>query len=186
MNQPRILDIAIYYGSNGGGTENVARKLAVLLQTLSGHQIGLFNIADHDVSALLKHDVLLLGCSTWYVGDLQDDWERRFTAFQALDLSGRWVALFGTGDQYGYPDTFQDALGILGAAARQGGAQLTGWWPTDGYDFDEANSQGVEDGRFFGLALDEDNQYKLTEARLSAWAAQLIQEWSLTQPARQD
>lgn len=172
-------DIAIYYGSNGGSTEDVSRRLAALLHRLSGHEIGLHNISEHDVSALLRHDILLLGCSTWYVGDLQDDWESRFTAFQTLDLRGKRVALFGTGDQYGYPDTFQDALGILGAAARQGGAQLTGWWPTDGYEFEEASSQGVEDGRFFGLALDEDNQYKQTEARLNAWAAGLVQEWGL-------
>ncbi|MGY2896353.1 flavodoxin [Deinococcus sp. UYEF24] len=186
MTHPLSPNIGLYYGSSGGSTEEMARKLAALLHRLSGLPVTVNNIADHDASALLEHDILLLGCSTWYVGDLQDDWESRFTAFQTLDLSGKRVALFGTGDQYGYPDTFQDALGILGEAARRQGAILTGWWPTTGYDFEEASSRGVEDGRFFGLALDEDNQYKQTEARLNAWAAQLMQEWGLAQAAAQE
>ena len=36
---------------------------------------------------------------------------------------------------------------------------------------------GVVDGKFCGLALDEDNQEELTDVRISEWTADLKREW---------
>jgi flavodoxin I len=39
------------------------------------------------------------------------------------------------------------------------------------YEFDA--SQGVEDGEWMGLALDEDGQSEMTEERISGWVDQI-------------
>ncbi|RMF69726.1 MAG: flavodoxin FldA, partial [Cyanobacteria bacterium J069] len=51
------------------------------------------------------------------------------------------------------------------------------YWPTDGYDFNE--SKAVRDGKFVGLAIDEDNQSDLTTERIQSWVAQLKREFDL-------
>jgi flavodoxin I len=66
-----------------------------------------------------------------------------------LDLSGRQVALFGLGDEGGYPDTYQDAIGIIGEKARERGATLVGFWPTAGYDY-LAHAGGISVGLSYG------------------------------------
>nr|MBA3924398.1 flavodoxin FldA [Nostocaceae cyanobacterium] len=40
-------------------------------------------------------------------------------------------------------------------------------------------SKAVRDGKFVGLALDEDNQSELTAERIKAWAAQLKGEFGV-------
>jgi len=81
-------------------------------------------------------------------------------------------AFLGLGDQYGYPDTFCDALGILGRKFVERGAQLVGFTSTEGYDF--SDSLGVEEGMFMGLALDEDNESERTGERITDWVWQLV------------
>ncbi|MEO1404790.1 MAG: hypothetical protein AAFV72_26600, partial [Cyanobacteria bacterium J06635_1] len=48
------------------------------------------------------------------------------------------------------------------------------YWPTDGYDFNE--SLAIRNGKFCGLALDEDNESDKTETRIQTWATQVKQE----------
>ena len=43
--------------------------------------------------------------------------------------------------------------------------------PDVGYTYDD--STAVEDGVWFGLPLDEDNEYDMTEERLEKWVEQL-------------
>ena len=86
--------------------------------------------------------------------------------------------MFGAGDQEGYANSFQDALGILGRELRARGAKIVGQWATDGYTFSE--SQDLDDnGKFFALALDYDNQDKLTNPRIETWVQQIIAEMKL-------
>jgi Flavodoxin. len=68
-------------------------------------------------------------------------------------------------------------MATLATRARERGAELVGLWPVDGYEFDE--SPAVEDGRFVGLALDNANQYELTEDRIKTWVRQLTREFGL-------
>ena len=51
-----------------------------------------------------------------------------------------------------------------------------GFWPAAGYDF-IASKALTEDGElFYGLALDDENQYDLTDDRLNDWVSQILQE----------
>jgi flavodoxin I len=171
------VSIALFYGSSGGVTAEAAERIADALREQAGLELPLFDVATEPLTTMLSFSQLILGCPTWYVGDLQDDWDTHFAELNALDLTGKQVALFGTGDQVCYSDTFGDALGILGSKCLERGAQIVGWWPTEGYIFKA--SRGVRDGLFYGLALDEDNQYRLSNARIQRWAGQLVLEFGL-------
>ncbi|NTW02673.1 MAG: flavodoxin [Oscillochloris sp.] len=171
--------IAVVYGSSTENTKEVAQTITTALRQRVSLQVDLIDVATikKDLTSLLNYQVLLLGCPTWNIGELQDDWYDAFPLLDTLDLSDTFVALFGCGDQHNFPDNFQDAIGILGIKARERGATLIGRWPTDGYDFDE--SQAVEEGVFIGLALDEDNQSDLTPSRIQSWVEQLVCELQL-------
>lgn len=54
---------------------------------------------------------------------------------------------------------------------KNAGANLVGEVSTDGYTFE--SSDAVIDGKFVGLALDNDNQEDQTEARIDAWVEQI-------------
>lgn len=167
-------DIAIVFGSTYGRTEDAAERVAAELQRLLGTRPELVEVGAAGVVALERHDVLILGCSTWNGGELQADWDLRLPELLALDLSGKLVALFGAGDALAYPDTFQDAIGMLAEACEARGAKLIGAWPTEGYDFDA--SRALRGGAFVGLALDYDNQEHLNGERITRWCESLADE----------
>ena len=150
--------IGLFFGSTDGHTAAAAARL----------------------KEMLEFPCLILGAPTWNHGQLQRDWERVIDEFAGLDLSGKRAAVFGLGDQVGYPNTFADALFFVADQLREAGAQLVGGWPVAGYDF--RASWAVEDGQFLGLVLDEDNQPALTEERLDAWSRQIMREFDLIAP----
>lgn len=160
--------IAIIYGSSTENTKSVAEKIA---EQLSDFNPSLIDVADASENDFTENDVLILGTSTWGIGELQDDWEGFFATFEGLDLSGKTVALFGLGDCEGYPDSFVSAMGILYDAAKAQGATIVGQVDTADYEFDD--SEAVKDDKFVGLALDEDNESDKTDERVENWVAAL-------------
>ena len=62
----------------------------------------------------------------------------------------------------------------LYTAFLQSGAKLIGKVSTEGYTYDDSKS--VIDGKFCGLAIDEDNESELTDQRLQAWVQQISSE----------
>jgi flavodoxin I len=176
-----MANVVILYGSTYGNTAEAAETIAQTLFDGYNVDISMENVDDADLSGLEDFDLMLLGCSTWHDGKLQDSWEYKFDELDKLNLNGKRVALFGAGDQRGYDETFQDALGILGRKLRERGAQLVGFTGTAGYDF--TNSAGVENGQFMGLALDFDNQPELNASRIQAWVKQIATEFQLNRKA---
>ena len=169
--------IGLFYGSTDGNTARVARLIQAAFAQRGGAVVELFDIADYYLAEMLAFDRLILGVPTWNVGQLQADWEAVLDEFDELDLAGRHIALFGLGDQRGYPDTFVDALFFVADKVQSRGAQLSGRWPTDGYTF--RSSWATVDDHFVGLVLDEHNQPELTGPRVEAWVQQLRSEWAI-------
>jgi len=159
----------IIYGSTTGTTEGVAQNLG---SALPGSEV----LAAGDASAevLQGCDLLILGASTWGMGDLQDDMAVFLSKFSEQDVSIPAGAVFGLGDQFSYADTFVDGIADMANALKNKGIKLVGSWPIDGYDFTE--SRAVIDGKFAGLALDQDNESDKTRDRLLAWVKQLNTE----------
>lgn len=169
--------IGLFYGSTTCYTEMAAEKIQ---QALGENLVDLHNIKDVSLSKALNYDLLIFGISTWDFGELQEDWESSWADIEQLDLSNRTAALFGLGDQVGYADWFQDALGMLHDALLAQGCQIIGYWPNEDYDFNE--SKGLdESGEFFvGLSLDDENQFEKTDERIQQWTEQIINELSLS------
>lgn len=158
----------IIFGSTTGCTAEVANRIARALHPLCRAPVS---IRYGRVDAMLACDALILGIPTWGIGDLQDDWERARNRLSCTDFHGKVVALFGLGDQLGFPDHFLDGMGVLYELLRDRGARFVGPWPIDGYDFQQ--SRAVVDGRFVGLALDENCQGHLTDERIRRWTDQI-------------
>ncbi len=167
--------IGLYFGTQTGKTEYVAE---IIQKEFGGDEVvTLYNIADVDTSDLTEHDCIIVGCPTWNIGELQSDWDGVYQELDDIDFSGKKVAYFGTGDQIGYADNFQDAIGILEEKISAQGGTTVGYWSKDGYDFNE--SKAIRDGKFVGLALDEDNQSDMTDSRIQQWVTQLKTEFGV-------
>lgn len=168
--------IGIFYGSTTCYTEMAGEKIQQQLQSLLHKSIDFHDIKDVSLSKTQEYDILLFGISTWDFGELQEDWESTWDDIAGLNLHGKIVALFGLGDQLGYADWFQDALGMLHDELIVLGCDIIGYWPNEGYDFIE--SKGLtEDKQFFvGLSLDDENQYDLSDERINQWCQQLTEQ----------
>ncbi|TKX28143.1 flavodoxin [Campylobacter sp. MIT 12-5580] len=163
------MSVAVVYGSAMGNTEGAANLIAEKLGISD-----VLNIADVDADKLNSYDKLICGTSTWGSGDLQDDWDA--FDFSGLKLSGKTVAIFGMGDSESYSDTYCGAMGKLAEKLKEAGATLVGAVSTDGYSFEA--SEAVVDGKFVGLALDNDNHEDQTESRIDAWVAAIKPSFS--------
>lgn len=164
------MQIGLFYASSTGNTESVAEMIAAKMEGFA--HVKLFNIAEGDIEKMNDFNPLILGISTWGEGELQDDWDDAMGTLDSFDLSGKTVALFGLGDQEGYGDNFLDAMGILHEKVVSLGAKTVGYTKADDFDFD-ASKALLDNGLFCGLALDEDNESNLSEARIDAWLADL-------------
>jgi flavodoxin II len=89
------------------------------------------------------------------------------------------VAIFGLGDQVGYPQWFQDALGYLWAKVVNLGARPIGLWPNKGYEFEQSKALTEDEKFFLGLALDDENQFNLTDQYIDQWCQQILLEFGL-------
>lgn len=167
-------NIGLFYGSTTGKTEYVAEMLQ---KEFAQDVVTLHNIAEAEDSDFEDYQCLIIACPTWNIGELQSDWDDYFPELDDIDFSGKKLAYFGTGDQVGYNDNFMDALGILEEKISERGGTTVGYWSIDGYEFNE--SRALRDGKFVGLALDEDNQSDLTEKRIKAWVTQLKKEFGV-------
>lgn len=171
---PTVDDIlqsgAVYFGSSLGRVEEAAKLVAAALGIFK-----LVDLYDSSLQGVTDHRFVILAMSTWYDGILQDDWREHEHELSKFDWSGTAVAMLCLGDQYGYPRTFADALGIVWDAIKPKGATLIGRWDPKrdpaGYDF--RTSRGLSEGRFLGLVLDEDNQSHATDQRIALWCEQL-------------
>lgn len=157
---------AIIYGSSVGNTRFVAEKVHAVFP-----DADLIAAETADIEKLKDYQFLIMGTSTWGVGQIQDDFETFVERFLQLDLSGKTIALFGLGDQQTYPDTFCDGMGKLYELLEEKNPEFIGQWPADDYDFSE--SKAYRDGMFVGLPLDEDNEPDLTDGRICIWSEDL-------------
>ena len=159
------MSVTIIYGSDGGCTRNIARNIAA---KTDGKAI---DIAEAEPADMENCSLLILGCPTYAEGELQIDWIDHLNKLERAHLTDKRVAIFGTGDQVSFPDSFVDAIGILHDIVARKGAEVVGYTETAGYEF--TRSAASRDGKFVGLAIDEDNQSGETEARVTAWLEQL-------------
>ncbi len=158
-----MANIGLFYATDTGNT----RKVAKMIKRLFDGEVDLFNVKKATAEDLQRYDALILGTPTLGDGELPETLEEFLPVLESVDFSTKTVALFGLGDQAGYPDEFVDALGILYRKLKKLGAAPIGSWPVDEYDF--VKSKAVVEDEFVGLVIDQDNQAELTEERIEEW-----------------
>ena len=164
--------IKLIYGSDTGNTELVIEDLIKLIDNTEVTTVADLIPEDWD------YDKFILGIPTWYDGELQSDWEVYFDKFKTIDFTNKTVAIFGLGDQLGYDEWFCDGIGILGEVVIQNGGKVIGFTKKDEtYDFETTPKSIINDDRFWGLCLDEDNQPDLTQERLQKWVGDIKKEF---------
>ncbi|WP_372754623.1 flavodoxin [Labilibaculum sp.] len=165
--------IGLFYSFNTNKTAKNAEKIKKAFGT--SVDIDSVNVEEVDEEIFLAYDNMILGVPTWFDGELPNYWDEFMPAIEDLKLKGKTVALFGLGDQVGYPENFVDAIGLLAIALEERGAKVIGLTSPDGYNFEK--SRALRDGKFLGLALDIENQAGLSTERIEAWVEQLKKEF---------
>merc|ERR1712186_52109 len=124
---------------------------------------------------LAEYDGLIVGCPTWNTGADEyrsgTAWDDVIDEIKGLDLAGKPVAVFGSGDSAGYGDNFCDGIEELHSTFAAAGAKMLGYVSSEGYQHSESKSEA--DGKFLGLPLDQDNEDDQPEGRVKAWVGQI-------------
>lgn len=168
--------IGLFYGSSTCYTEMAAEKIRT---ALGEDRVDIYNIAEVPAVTAEFYQYLLFGIPTWDYGELQEDWEEIWDELDEVDFSDRKIAIFGLGDQIGYPEWFLDAMGYLHSKLVHRGAIACGYWPTQGYQFEASKALTADQSHFVGLALDEENEFELSEQRIERWCQQVLLEFDL-------
>ncbi len=159
----------IIYGSTTGNAKSTALAIGRGFKESKVVDVSEFNFDE-----LENYDLLIFGTSTAGFGDLQDEWEDNINKLDNIDLSKKNIAIFGTGDQLGYPDSFAGSLSYIYEKVLSKGARVIGKTSTEGYNF--KYSASVIDDKFVGLVIDDENQVNLTDQRIKDWVVQLVEE----------
>ncbi len=166
--------IGLFYGSSTCYTEIAAEKIR---DTIGAHRVTLHNINTSPLSLIDNYTYVILGIPTWDYGELQEDWENHWEELAGIDWATKIVALYGLGDQVGYPQWYQDAMGYLWTRIRQLGATTSGEWPVTGYQFESSTALTADRTHFVGLALDDESEFELSDERITRWCQQVMEEF---------
>lgn len=169
--------IGIFFGTDTGSTRLVAKKIYAVLGAELADKPK--NINRTRPAELLQYDALILGTPSYGAGDLpglaagcqEANWAEFVPHLDAVDLSGKRIALFGLGHQERYASRFASSLIKLYHVFYGYGAEIVGSWSTEGYQFE--HSDAIIDNRFVGLVLDQRGQPHLSDERINTWLLQV-------------
>jgi len=140
----------LIYGSTTGNTEEISEHVAEGLKE-AGVDVTVENVIDASVDKLTGYDAIIFGCSTWGIGELQDDFIDFNNDMEGISLNGKKAAVFGPGDSDGYPDSFCEAVDILEETLKNRGAEIV----ADSFKIDGDVEPAFEDAKSWGLTIAE-------------------------------
>lgn len=164
----------IIYSFHTQKSKKIAEKV---IEAMGEENIHIINAEDLTTKVLEEYDNFILSAPTWFDGELPNYWDEFIPELEEMDLKNKTFAVFGLGDQKGYPENFCDAIGILVEVLESCGANIVGKIPAQGYIFESSRAQRGD--IFVGLPLDQENQGRLTNDRVAKWVAQLKNEMKL-------
>ena len=164
--------IAIIYSFNTKKTGKVAE---LIKETFDNDMVEMVNAEEINESLFMSFDQIIMGVATWFDGELPNFWDEFVPALEDMDLSGKKIALYGLGDQKGYPENFLDGVGLMANILEKRNANLIGFTSVEGYEFE--SSHAVRGNEFAGLAIDYENQGSMSKGRITAWVESLKQEF---------
>ncbi len=146
--------IAIVYSFNTQKTGKIAKRIKEAFG--KDATVELLNIEEITADEFLQYNNLICGTATWFDGELPNHWDEFVPELEDMDLKGKRVALFGLGDQKGYPENFLDGMGILGEIMEAQGARLVGFTSTEEYTYESSRAERGD--QFIGLGIDFETQ----------------------------
>ncbi|MBN1599774.1 MAG: flavodoxin [Bacteroidales bacterium] len=165
--------IGLFYSFNTKKTSQAASRIA---ENLGEENIDPVNVEEITVEKFTAYDNMILGVPTWFDGELPNYWDEFVPAIEDIDLKGKKVAIYGAGDQKGYPENFVDGIGLMAEILEKQGVTIVGFTSTEGYTFE--SSKAVRGNKFAGLALDFENEPKKNKERIARWCEQLKKEFT--------
>ncbi len=164
----------LFYSFNTKKTSQAAKRIVEAMESENVDEINAEEVTEQQ---FLAYDNLILGVPTWFDGELPNYWDEFVPALVDLDLKGKKIAIYGAGDQKGYPENFVDAIGIMAQLVEKQGATVVGFTSTAEYSFE--HSQAQRGKQFCGLALDFESQATKNKERITNWCDQLKKEFNL-------
>ena len=139
----------IVFGSTMGNTKRLTEGVAEGLRE-GGVEVTVKDVVNADVEELNEYDLIVLGCSTWGAGDLQDDFIDFYEKMTGLpSLEGKKAAVFGPGDSDMYPDTFCEAVDKIEEHLKELGADLV----VESFKVDEDVEAVLNEAKEWGLKI---------------------------------
>ncbi len=172
--------IGLFYGSSTGAGERAALLIKQVIEQSGVATVDLAIVSADNLKVMENYQYLIFGCSTWNIGELQDDWALKFNELDVVNFRGRKIALFGNGDQFGYSNSYVDAIGMIGNKVASLGGELVGFWPREGYQFEF--SRGAFENTMMGLPLDDDNEPDKTPQRVVNWTYWVMEQFGMPMP----
>ncbi len=163
----------LFYSFNAKKTSFVAEQI---VNEFDGEKIDAINADTVTPNKFQEYDNLILGVPTWFDGELPGCWDEFVPAIEDMDLKGKRVAIFGNGDQKGYPENFVDAIGLMAEILEAQGAVIVGLTDNKGYTFE--SSKAVRGDKLLGLALDFENQKSKNNERIKKWCLKIKEEFT--------
>lgn len=163
----------LFYSFKTTKTKQIGKKIE---ENFDKKDLDVIDAENVDENSFLKYENLILGCPTWFDGELPRYWDEFVPAIEEMNLKGKKIAVYGNGDQKGYPENFCDAVGLIAEILEERGATIVGYTSTEGYSFE--SSKAFRGDKFCGLALDFENQAKQNRKRVDDWCNQLKKEFN--------
>lgn len=158
----------IIYSFHTQKSKKVAEKI---IDIFGKDEITALNVEEVTAADFAENDNFILSAPTWFDGELPNYWDEFVPELEEMNLENKTFAVFGLGDQKGYPENFCDAIGIMVNILENCGANVVGSIPVEGYTFEA--SKALRGNQFVGLPLDQENQARLTNQRIEIWVSQL-------------
>lgn len=163
----------IFYSFHTNKTSKISEKI---VETFGSENLDVVNAEVVNEENFLQFDNYIIGVATWWDGELPNYWDEFVPAIEDMDLSGKKFAIFGLGDQVHYPENFNDGVGIFAELVESRGGKVVGYTSNEGYTYESSRAERGGN-QFCGLCLDQENQARLTNERVSKWVKDLKTEF---------
>lgn len=163
--------IGLFYSFN---TKNTSTAAELILNAMGKTKVEAVNVEEATEDDFHKFDTFILGVPTWWDGELPNYWDEFLPCVEEDSMEGKTFAIYGAGDQKGYPENFVDAIGRMAEFIEARGGKVVGFTPNEGFEFDA--SLALRGDQFCGLPLDFENQADLVESSIKKWTTQLKKE----------
>jgi flavodoxin I len=163
--------IGIFYSFRSVKTAQQIKKITKLLDS----EVETVDVDIATTGDFMKFSNYILAVPTWFDGELPSYWDEFLPSIEDEDLTGKRFAIFGGGDQKGYPENFVDGIGLMADFLEERGGTIMGLTSTEGYEFESSVAQRGD--QFAGLALDIENQAALSNERIEKWVDSLKKEF---------